>query len=510
MRHHNLRRQLLAILARFGSKRLSVRAIWAFLILFFGLCQSALWQFLGLMPAAIYFLALVSLVVLILCVAPELVNVEDREASPTAATFLNCFLFSLALFTLGGEGRFFYSNIDWQVRFAVIRDLAINPWPFTYLVDGELTVLRAPLGMFFVPALAWKAWGSEAADYVLLGQNTLLLALLLSLASTLFSSARERTIALAIMTMFSGLDIIGRLVTGGTIEHLENWGATQYSANITLAFWVPNHALPGWIGAAGFLMWYRGKWPLAAFLAPLPFLAIWSPLALMGLLPFASLAVVRTLSSRGITPKTFALLALPLLIALPSFAYLITAGDTVGIKPYPINFREYILFEAIEFLPFFLPLGVAFLIRKNGDGVLLAVICLVLAGCPLVKLGPSFDFAMRVSIPALAILAYLVALELLEKQPIHTVQFSLLLSLVIGCSTGFTEILRSLRHPAAPPILCSVVAAYDESFSQHSKSTYIAPLDKFPSIIRPTTPATSAEDVTTRCWSGDWYHPSGA
>ena len=42
-------------------------------------------------------------------------------------------LFGLALLlcALGGQGKLFYANIDWQVREAVLRDLAVNPWPFT-------------------------------------------------------------------------------------------------------------------------------------------------------------------------------------------------------------------------------------------------------------------------------------------------------------------------------------------------------------------------------------------
>src|SRR4029079_442931 len=67
--------------------------------------------------------------------------------------FAGAFVIAVVLFMLGGEGRFFYANTDWQIRDAVLRDLATNPWPFAYKLNGTAYFLRAPVGMYLLPAL---------------------------------------------------------------------------------------------------------------------------------------------------------------------------------------------------------------------------------------------------------------------------------------------------------------------------------------------------------------------
>ena len=67
--------------------------------------------------------------------------------------------------------------------------------------------------------------------------------------------ARRAAVA-AVVVLFSGLDIIGSLLDDGPrfrtdwniTTHLEWWaGKYQYSSMTTQLFWVPNHALGGWL-----------------------------------------------------------------------------------------------------------------------------------------------------------------------------------------------------------------------------------------------------------------------
>jgi len=179
-----------------------------------------------------------------------LTALPKAKTDPTVAALLCCLLIGFALMMSGGAGRFFYANIDWQVRDAVLRDMRINPWPFVYAPDE---ILRAPIGMYLVPALVGKALGQSGADLALLVQNGTLTGLALAIASSLFDGPRSRMIGLAVFLAFSGLDIVGQAVVGhlGAVTptaHLEGWGPTQFSSTMTLAFWVPQHALAGWLG----------------------------------------------------------------------------------------------------------------------------------------------------------------------------------------------------------------------------------------------------------------------
>ena len=212
----------------------------ALLVGWLGVGQLLLWRFLDVMPLWAYGLG--AFLVAALCVA--VVRSARSFAGPTPTTWMFCIGVATILLMLGGEGRFFYANIDWQVRFAVLRDMSVNPWPFVYSARGEPDLLRAPIGMFLIPALAAKTLGERAADIALLVQNSLLLGTLLALGSTLFATRRARLIALVVVIGFSGLDALGRILfRGGLSDHLENWAYLQYSSTITLAFWVPQHAL---------------------------------------------------------------------------------------------------------------------------------------------------------------------------------------------------------------------------------------------------------------------------
>ncbi len=465
-----------------------------------GVGQLLLWRFLNVMPLWAYALGAVLLATL--CVL--IVRAARGFAGPPPATLLTCIAIALLLLLLGGEGRLFYANLDWQVRLAAMRDMVVNPWPYVYTARGAPDVLRAPIGMFLAPALIAKALGGRAGDIALLVQNTLMLGTVLALGSTLFDTRRARLVALAVVIGFSGLDALGRILfRGGLSDHLENWAYLQYSSTITLAFWVPQHALSGWIGALAYLLWRSGKAPLGAVLALLPLTALWSPLGLMGAMPFAALAGVRSLLRRELRLRDIGVPALATLFCIPGLLYLGAANDGVGARLMTFVPLQWGLFELLEVLVYVVPL--ALLVRQPRFGRdTLALLALLLLAIPFVQIGWSIDFMMRASISALAILAVMVADALIH---VPRSRPWLIVPLLIGTVTGFHEVRRALVHPAAPEVRCTVVKAWQQTFAYFPMGSYLAPLDAMPGLIRPINPTRVSADEPARCWDGHWYHP---
>jgi hypothetical protein len=297
--------------------------------------------------------------------------------------------------------------------------MVLHSWPYAYSGRGVLELLRAPIGMYLAPALVGKLGGPSVAEVALLIQNSAFLGIVLALGSLLVQAARARLILLVVVVAFSGMDFLGQLSLDAPpaldlTYHLENWAGIQLSSHITLAFWVPQHALAGWTGALLFLLWCKGRVPLVAFLVPLPLLALWSPLALMGLAPFAAVAGVTMLVRRRLVVRDFALPTLATAVALPALVYLQAASDSVGFRLYPIGASNWFYFQLFETIP--LILGTALLLRGRSQALLLAVTAGWLALVPFIQVGPSVDFMMRASIPALAVLAVLVA-EAITSRP---------------------------------------------------------------------------------------------
>ena len=464
-----------------------------------------LWRFLDIAPWWAYALGLSGFAAL--CVG----IVRIVPATPDSGVSIRILVVGLAvafmLMLLGGQGRFLYANIDWQVRYAVLRDMGINPWPFVYTARPVPDILRAPIGMFFLPALAFKAWGSRAGDIALLLQNSALLCLLIAIASRLFASTRARLWALGVFLAFSGLDAAGALfVHGGLADHLENWAQIQYSSTLTLAFWVPHHAMTAWTGALLFLLWRTGRIPLGVFLAILPLTLLWSPFGLLGTLPFAALAGIETLIRRRLRASDIALPALASLLCVPGLLYLSAAGDDVGVRLFAPGVLRYVIFQIFETAPYLVPL--ALVVRTSRFGLptfLVITACLLLM--PFIQIGWSIDFMMRASVPAITILAVMVADAVTpgDHGASARIRIWLLLALVIGSVTGAHEIYRALKQPPAPEVRCTFWKAWDQSFASFPKGSYLAPLPDMPALVRPHDPTRASAMEPDRCWTGDWY-----
>jgi len=382
---------------------------------------------------------------------------------------------------LGGAGHLFFANFDWVTRDSVLRDLVVGAWPVGYgEVDGASLLLRAPIGFYLPAAVIGKVFGLGAADPALLLWTAMGVALFLGLAVSRVPGTRAAIVVMLVLVLFSGMDLVGTVLKGGLqlagslriTDHLEWWADRfQYSSNTTQLFWVPNHALAGWIATA--LLVRHADRPEFARILPLivALVPIWSPLTAVGLLPLAGVwwlqQLVRARTLRLIDPVA---MATAVAIALVTGAYLVIGAASI---------RSGVTAVAGESLLFYLPHYLQFVLLEGGilwllllalrANALLIVAGLVLWLLPFAAFGPSNDLAMRGSIPALVILAlaaaYAVADPALALQ--RRVFWPILLVLTLGVPTAVTEMARAVSEPVWKP-------DYSHSFVPDPRKEYPA------------------------------------
>lgn len=416
---------------------------------------------------------------------------------------------SLMLFLLGGEGRFFYATPDWQIRDAVLADLASHDWPFAYDLHGVAHVLRAPLGMYLLPALAGKGH-----DLALLISNSVRLALLIAIGWQLYDGPAKRWIALAIFLLFSGWDALGLWLKAPFLafsrwDHIEGWNmGFQYSSTVTLAFWAPNHAIAGWSCALLFILWRRGLAPVGVFAACIPLVALWSPLAIMGAMPFALLAGASVLRNRGFGWRDVGLAALALLIAVPVLFYEHIDAAAVKTGPRIPEFGVYMGVLAFEVLPLILfPLRARTTSYEEKLTLWIVLICLMLL--PLWSIGASHDFQTRVSIVPLALLMFAFAdwvTRMLDQHPLPRFDAAyVVVALMIGSVTPMFEVKRLLQNGPSSAPYCSLVGAWSKQTGMIvPPTTYLARRSAMPPWLD-EIPVQAGRNDPSQCWDHEWF-----
>jgi hypothetical protein len=368
---------------------------------------------------------------------------------------------------LGGADHVFFANADWHVRDAVLHDLVVSPWPVGYgPLQGLESLLRAPVAFYLPAALVGKIAGLPAA-YVAMGLWTVLgtslfLIQVLSLTPPRLGVAVAVT---AVIVFFSGLDIIGNLLNDGPrfrsdwniTTHLEWWaGKYQYSSMTTQLFWVPNHALGGWLLIG---LFYRNP-DNTAFDATLPIcvvaLALWSPLTALGILPFVLWKLVRAALDarlgRLIHPARW-LPACAVGLVVAGYLVLDTGGVPKGVAVGAT--AADVAMDLAQQTQFFLLeagfVGAAiFWIRRSAE---VALALVVLALLPFVYLGGGNDLVMRASIPSLAVLAIGAGRALWDSPATaRPLRKALVLGglLAVGAITPVAEFARAVILPAWP------------------------------------------------------------
>jgi hypothetical protein len=353
---------------------------------------------------------------------------------------------------LAGVGHFFYANADWVTRDAVLRDLTVTAWPPKYGTDGTFPmILRAPVGFYLPAAAIGSLLGLPVADLSLYLWTALGFTLFVCAAMSLFSTRRQRVLCGALVLGFGGLDLVGFTLFSGHLpapaQHIEWWAQfVQYSSNSTLMFWVPNHALPAWLGLVLVLRHWRR--PELASITPMLAAAIplWSPLSAVGLAPF----FIAGLDWRRDGRLLFSLRSGWPFIAVAFIVARYITMDTQSLAHgWSINefadARAFWLFYAVFCLFEFGFLALV-LHRMRAVDLKLGIGLAILLVLPFYYFGPGNDLAMRASIPALTVLA-LATVRPLADGGRSVSRFVLMALLIIGALGAGQEPLRALLAP---------------------------------------------------------------
>ncbi len=359
---------------------------------------------------------------------------------------------ALAWTALAGIGHLFFANTDWVTRDAVLRDLVATPWPPTYLVDaGSAVILRAPIGYYLPAAAAGSVLGLHCADVLLYLWTAAGFALVLCLVTTLFETTRERVLAGALMLGFGGLDLLGVLATTGRLpalgQHIEWWASfVQYSSNSTLLFWVPNHALPAWLGLLMALRHWRTRELARLSLMLAAAITLWSPLATIGLLPFylVGLNWRRDFGALVAIRSGLPFAALAGLVGryLTMDTQAIPRGWAIDAFPQAGTFWVYYL----GFCLFEFGLLALLLARLRAFDLKVALATAILLILPFYHFGNGNDLVMRSSIPALLVLT-LAAVPPLARSDRRVARILLAMVLVVGALGAAQEPERALMTP---------------------------------------------------------------
>jgi hypothetical protein len=340
-------------------------------------------------------------------------------------TTLLCLACGLLWAAFTGAQHWIYATADWQVRDAVLRDLASYPWPVAY--DEEVVwLLRAPLGFFLPAGLVGRSAGFAASQVALWLWTGLGLALVLLLLSRLARAGKVELASLAaLFLVFGGVDILPNIV----LDHLygtgplASWGrggewwarAFQYPGHVTSLLWAPNHTMPAWLGALMLLRHGRTGGFAASLALPLAAGAFWSPVSTAGAALLGGIWVlqVRQLKAALLSPANW----LALVFAAPICLYLIAGSGQVPhgwvfmIRPPLEAAWRWPLFLLVEVLVWAVP--AAFLVRGHRFGAAVALLCLL----PAYVFGPGNEAASRGSQAALAVLAVVAGIAMLQPRP---------------------------------------------------------------------------------------------
>ena len=363
---------------------------------------------------------------------------------------------------MGGVGHFVYANQDWVVRDAVLRDLVVDRWPVVYRLDGIETLLRAPIGYFLPAAAIGKLFGLRTAEHALLAWTTAGVVLVFAMMLRDRPTPKAAMIRIVVFIAFSGMDIVGTLAhynPHALGDHLEWWAFIfQYSSQTTQLFWVPNHALPGWIAVAWLLGRDLRRLPVAPAVLFVLLVPIWSPLTAIGVAPLVGAGLLARFGRERVRVALRALIDWKIVVATIVclglvYPYLTAGSDKVasGANSDLHFVGEQIVPRYIEFVLFEFAGFAVLLLRRDPRDALTWAAVVVLLALPIYRFGPYNDLAMRASIAPLTLLAirtgdWLSTPRVFVRGAVAASVAVVLLG--IGAVTPFMEFARVFIEPA--------------------------------------------------------------
>lgn len=430
-------------------------------------------------------------------------------------TFAACLLAGVALCLLGGEGHFFYSTTDWITRDAVLSDLIKNGLTVLYHYEGQDYLLRAPLGMYMIPAVVGRAFGLYSAHMALLAQNAFITGSVAYFVAQI-AGVRKGPM-LFLLFAFSGMDILPILVMVLNelfrhdalmpFSHIEWWGEyyssipLQFSSHLTQIFWVPNHMAPAWWFATLTLLYVRREIDLALLIVSSAAMLMWSPLSMMGAAPFMVLFALRQspkqlFERRNILAVGAALCLVPIAVYLTLDAAAVPHEFLFTHEGFPLRWA---FFLAIE-VPQLAIIAYAWNKVEAPDRPLLVVAALAICVIPSFRIGSANDFAMRASIPSLFLIAYAFG-RIAVLTPRDNGRFATLISsiVIISIATPLLEI-KSAFRPSYVISDCNMLTTWAKGDRDILPTNYWARIEKVPSWLMSTAGPTPLENETRVCW----------
>jgi hypothetical protein len=334
-----------------------------------------------------------------------------------------------------GPGGFGIQTWDWSKHNAVLRDLVDRPWPVVYTAGKDEVALTYYIAYYLPSAVVGKALGWKVAN-VAIYLWTVLGCFLAALWLMLLSRACWWA-ALAMLVLFSGMDLIGDVFWSHHQEPLrwlndfdtEWWGRLwTYPSNLTLIAHAPNQAIAGWLFTALLVSALRAQAASFPIVGMLAVSLLWSPFLTVGLLALTGLWLfghrsqwpdwlrsLRRLTNLAAVPLglVFVLyfqsrcLTIELPTALHSPHRIMEMGEFYFMTQRVPNSEfivAYSMFVTLEFGLLALMLWKAMRWDAQADRMLLGAAVVVLLVLPWFHYGHYNDLAMRVCIPAFYLL----------------------------------------------------------------------------------------------------------
>ncbi len=428
-----------------------------------------------------------------------------------------------ALAVLAGGGHFFYANPDWLIRDAVLGDLSRHPFPLAYRHEGGDLILRAPLGMYLLPATVGRLTGLFGAHFALLVQNVILLGASVYVIASL--APRWRAFAIFLFLFFSGVEIIPqiKMIMAGSAKGLwppcdiEWWTLYfQYSSNVTEIFWAPNHAAPGWWLASLVLLAARREYDLARLGVMTAAMLLWSPLAVVTA-PVFLLSIAARDHFRDFRSMRLWLAMAAAALFLPVVVFLMIGADRVPTSGFLLGKPGFIAVY-LSFLTIQIPH--AYIIYKAWPAVdeklrnLVVVAVGLLCVIPLYSFGPGNDLAMRGSIQPLVILAYAFVSVVASVDWRTRPGLGAATALIVagGAMTPLFAIAGGLYYRPYAISVCDLLTASHQIDGEGLPDNYVAPRARAPDwIVHPGMPVEPVTAGGRDCWPDhplpEWTHP---
>lgn len=233
---------------------------------------------------------------------------------------------------------------------------------------------------------------------------------------------------------------------------------------------------------------------------------LWSPLTMMGALAFIAFVMFRERGQLFSSRIIFALLACaafaPVAVYFQADAARVLSRWMLG-REHFLGF--YLLFIGLEIPHLIFVLAIIFMRQKPWSGAL-ALSILLLCLIPFYALGEYNDFAMRVSIVPLTILAACFAWRFLElRERKDPLRFAAWLIIGVGAWSPMMEMMRNSRLPAFAISSCDLISSWREVASlrsaQGDEGQYLARHDRLPTWLIPPPQSTRPRlRESQSCW----------